>query len=195
MQQGPARPGLRSGRSGDRTRRLAASRNARSRGPARRNLRWARVPLTGPALWLCGVNFAKSVMRQGFCGLTPHNEILNITAGMNSCRAGFAPAEAQCLSRRTIESSRNRDRERLLQTLPENYGPAAKRGEFRRQGRRRARTTQPSARLRCPRLQSTADTTCNWVERVLLQRIRQSWLQRSQERHSITPTRSAQFSH
>ena len=64
---------------------------------ARRNLRWARVPLVGPALWLCGVNFAKSVMRQGFCGPTPHNGILNITAGANSCQAGFAPAEAQCL--------------------------------------------------------------------------------------------------
>ena len=69
---GPGR-GLPGGRSGDRTRRRAASRNVRSRGLARRNLRWAPVPLTGPALELCGVNFAKSVMRQGFSGLTPHN--------------------------------------------------------------------------------------------------------------------------
>ena len=68
---GPGR-GLPSGRSGARTRRRAASRNIPSRGPARRNLRWARGPLTGPALSLCGVNFAKNVMRQGFCGPTPH---------------------------------------------------------------------------------------------------------------------------
>ena len=46
---------------------------------AGRNLRWARVPLTGPALEFCGLNFAKSVMRQGLCGPTPHHEILNIT--------------------------------------------------------------------------------------------------------------------
>ena len=85
------------GRSAGGTRRRAAGRNARSKGPARRNLRWARAPLIGPALELCGVKFAKSVMRQGLCGPTPHYETLNITAGTNSCRAGFAPAEAQCL--------------------------------------------------------------------------------------------------
>ena len=33
----------------------------------------AAMPRTGPALELCGVNFAQSVMQQGFSGLTPHN--------------------------------------------------------------------------------------------------------------------------
>ena len=99
-----ARPGrgLRSGPSRDRTRRRAAGRSTRSMRLARRNLRWAHIPLAGPAPELCGVHFAKRVVRQGFCGPTPHNEILNITAGTSSCRAGFAPAEAQCLSWRTF---------------------------------------------------------------------------------------------
>ena len=106
-QLGPApsaRPGrgLRSGPSRDRTRRRAAGRSTRSMRLARRNLRWAHIPLAGPAPELCGVHFAKRVVRQGFCGPTPHNEILNITAGTSSCRAGFAPAEAQCLSWRTF---------------------------------------------------------------------------------------------
>ena len=41
--------------------------------PARHTACRAAMPRIGPALELCGVNSAKSVMWQGFCSPTPHN--------------------------------------------------------------------------------------------------------------------------
>ena len=70
---GPARPGAPE-RSIWRPNASPGGKPARpQQGASQADPSLARGPLTGPALELCGVNFAKSVMRQGFSALTPHN--------------------------------------------------------------------------------------------------------------------------
>ena len=52
-------------------------------------------------------------MRQGFCGPTPHNEILNITAGTTVARRDSHPLKHSTLSRHTLPSDLSRPGEFL----------------------------------------------------------------------------------
>lgn len=66
-----------------------------------RNLRWARIPLTGPAPESWGVNFAKGVVRQVLPCPTPPNAELKITAGTPVAKLVCAPLRYGTSARRT----------------------------------------------------------------------------------------------
>ena len=91
---------LPSGQPRDRMRRRAPGPSDRGIGPASRNVRWERVPLTGPAQGSWGASLAKRVVRQGFPCPTPPNAELNITAGTTVARRVCAPLRYGASARR-----------------------------------------------------------------------------------------------